>query len=63
MPTCSSCMSTQNKKGGVSSVGALCFADIGLIEDEPNETDGLPEVILPPVEAKESFADVHIDDE
>ena len=44
-------------------MGALCFADIGLIEDEPNETDGLPEVILPPVEAKESFADVHIDDE
>ena len=33
-----------------------------MIEDEPNETEGLPEVILPPVEAKESFADKHIDD-
>ena len=52
----------RGEKDEVSTVSALGFAGVGLIEEDPDDTDGLLEVVLPPVVAKEGFENVHIEE-
>ncbi|XP_038050657.1 uncharacterized protein LOC119723850 isoform X2 [Patiria miniata] len=44
----------------VTQVEVLAMAGVGFVVEDPDEEDGLDEVVLPPVEAKEDMSDVHL---
>ncbi len=52
----------RSEKDEVTSVGALGLAGVGIIEMDNSETEGILEVVLPPVKSKEGRKDVNLGD-
>ncbi len=50
----------RSEKDEVTSVGAFGLAGVGIIEMDNSETEGILEVVLPPVESKEGRKDVNL---